>query len=192
MKYEYGSLSYEKRPLTKHIVIKVIAEDYTAVEQRKEEYINEAELIKNAEYAGQAGACPVAGRDALKKVIDIPRSTIEGFKARESQIGTAAYVKQLEEIKPEDAKFQIASGSIANLSEQYGSEAQEVLLDNGILPLIVSHEVRQGTFVCILNIRETLQKGNTKLDAYVITDKLKPIDIKISEYAIGRLDKVLG
>lgn len=193
MLYEYQDLQYEKRAITDHVVVQVIDNSYEAVKQKAPLYSEKAANMKNAEAAGQADACPVFGRDELKAATGILRKTVEGFRFRSAQLGTAVSVEQLEAVTGEDALFQIANGTTINFAVSYSADAVDTLLAGGVLPLVTEKPIEAGTYIGILNIRAALEQGKKELDAYVVTEGSKePIVIKTADFTVQQLDKILN
>lgn len=193
MRYDYQGNSYEKRAVTEHIVVQVIDNNYSNVKNRDEAYKEKAASIKNAEAAGQADACPVFGRDELRAVTSLLRETVDGFRVRTAQLGTAVSVERLEDVTEEDALYQIANGSTVNFALSYSEEAVKNLLKSGILPLVTKEPLPAGTYIGILNIRQDLEQGVKKLDAYVLTaGRKEPVSVETADFTIDQLDRVLN
>lgn len=192
MLYEYKDLQYEKRAITEHIIVQVIDNSYEAVRQREPLYSERAKNMKYAEAAGQADACPVFGRDELRAATGILRETVDGFRFRTTQLGTAVSVEKLEEVAGEDALFQIANGSTVDFAVSYSDEAVDTLLAYGVLPLVTEKPIAVGTYIGILNIRTALEQGKRDLEAYVLAGGEKTlIAVRTLDYAAHRLDKIL-
>lgn len=193
MLYEYKDLQYEKRAITEHIVVQVIANDYKSVKQKDALYTEKTQNMKYAEAAGQADSCPVFGRDELRAATGILRETVDGFRFRSAQLGTAVSVEQLDEVTEEDALFQIVNGTTVDFSVSYSAEAVNELLAGGVLPLVTEKPITAGTYIGILNIRSALEQGKKELEAYVVTEgKKEPIRIKTADFTVQQLDKILN
>ncbi len=193
MLFKYKDLQYEKRAITDHVVVQVIDNSYEAVQQKAAVYTEKTENMKNAEAAGQADACPVFGRDELRAATGILRKTVDGFRFRTSQLGTAVSVERLEKVTEEDALFQIANGTTIDFAVSYSDEAVSTLLAAGVLPLVTERPIAAGTYIGILNIRTALEQGKKELDAYVVTEEGKePIAVKTADFTPEQLEKILN
>lgn len=191
MVYEYKNLSYTKRGLTEDILIQVLEESYPEIIDKSQVYEEHAELTKTAELTGQQDACPVRGRKQLQPAMSYLREYYPGFRARNTQIGSAIYQERIEDVSTEDALYQIVNGTIVNFAEGYDEKAARTLLSKGILPLVVAKPPKTGSLIFIKGIRNALQQGLGKLEAYIFEGSLIPVDVSIGHYKAEELAAVL-
>ncbi len=194
MAYKKDDLTYEKRPLTKDIALKVITKSIPA---NKEDIANFTKLAfpyKSGESAAQVDSCPVAKLEELHGPVRFLKQKYEGFRIRHAQLsGIAAINDTVGNISDDTAEYLIASGSIAVIAKGYEGDTDKKLLKNGILPLVSEEDIKTGEFVFIRNIRSE-ENGikHGKLEAYTVTsEKQLPVNIGIREYSAKELEKIL-
>ena len=194
MTFTKGSLSYEKRPLTKDIALRVISKKVPSTREELDEFTTLAYPYKSGELAAQVDSCPVAKLDDLRESVGFLKQTYEGFRIRHAQLsGIAAVDENIEKIDDETAEHLIASGSIAVIARKFEGDSDKVLLRHGILPLISGEELKENTFVLIRNIRnEDTGIETGELEAYVVTPHTQvSVNIKIDNYEKEELNKIL-
>ncbi len=191
MKYVYENMDYEKRGLTDNILLRVIADDYGLVKERSRKYMGAAFSWKAAEMTSQMDACPVTGREEMQKILRIMRAYDPNYRARATQTGTAVSQQAITDVTEEDALFQIANGSIADIAVSYSEEACDTLLSKGILPLTADRPVPVDTYIFVEGIRAALKAGKRELTAYRLTDGMEPFALRLADgAAMEKLEKV--
>lgn len=191
MKYVYENMDYEKRGLTENILLRIIADDYGQVKERSRKYMGAAFSWKVAEMTSQMDACPVTGRAEMQKILRIMRAYDPGYRARATQTGTAVSQQAITDVTEEDAQFQIANGSIADVAVSYSKEACDALLSRGILPLTADEPVPVDTYIFVESIRTDLKSGKRELKAYRLTDEMEPFALRLADEASPeKLEKV--
>ena len=189
--FTYTDLSYDKRPLTDDIALRVISAELPDTDEKLSEFGKLAKPYKDGEAASQQDACPVTGIPGLRDYVGFLKKTYDGFRIRRLQLSGVAAVKgSAGDISPDTAAYLIAAGSTAVIAGGYENGADEVLLENGILPLVSARELPVGTFILIKGIRSGISGGRT--EAYAVTpDSLTPLEISLGSYPAGKLDKIL-
>lgn len=192
MEYNYGDITYNKRPLTNDIALGIVSNDLTIAENKTAQFKKLTDPYKIGEQASRQNACPVTGFAALRDRIDFLKETFEGFRIRNAQLSGVISVKgTLKNIDGSTAAYLISCGSIAVLAEGYEEDSDKILLANGILPLISSGELPIGTFILIRNIKKDIHKG--KLDSYIVVPgKLSSVNISLSEYTDKELEAIIN
>lgn len=180
MEYTLGNANYNKRGLTKNIIFKIIANEYEPVKKQAPEYEEAAKSLKNAELTSQRDACPVVGRDELKRVIETVRTRIPELRARHTQTGTAISADSIIDVTDDDALFQIVNGTYINVSSVYDDSSKEQLLSKGILPLYSKEVLPVGTIVFVEGISDVIKADEKELNAYIVEDKLIPVKLQLA------------
>lgn len=156
-------------------------------------YVENAKEVHEYEKARQEGNIS----EDLKEVYDKIKS-IEGFENREEKtigIGSTIYAH-----KPGDgsAREQAAScqrvlGASANIAKEYATKRYRTNLINwGIIPFLIEDEdlLAKDDYVFIPNVREELEKGTETLDAYVIGEDVKKIELKLGDLNADEREKL--
>jgi len=149
---------------------------------------------KDPEYVARAKK--IAGWEDLRKtkqpLKDVPELGKalaalhnQGENPGETAIGSVVYA-----IKPGDgsAREQAAScqrvlGGLANIAQEYATKRYRSNLINwGMLPFLLAGgaDFAVGDFIYIPNVRERLQKGESKFPAYIAGKTLKSITLEIA------------
>ena len=191
MLFTYGDLSYEKRPLTDNIALWVITNEFPDNDEKLSAFVRLAKPYKTGEEASQQDACPVVGIKGLREYVDFLKRTYDGFRIRNAQLSAVAAVNGIvDKISGGTAAHLIAAGSIAVIAGGYADGADEVLLDNGILPLVSDSALPEGSFILIRNIRASISGGKT--EAYIVTPESKtPVGISLGTYPEDKFRKIL-
>lgn len=192
MNYSYEETNYNKRSITDNVLIKVISNDYQLVVSKNPVYREAADCLKSAEEVSQSDSCPIVGREELRPVLTALRGRIPQLRARQTQTGTAVSTDRLDAVSEEDAAFQIANGSIANIAVSYGKEARAVLLSHGILPLVTEKPLPAGSFLFLENIRRTLEEGEQKVAAFLVKETLEPVSVRVDFDAKEQLESIFA
>lgn len=179
MNYSYGEQTYNKRSITDNVLVKVISSNYQLVTDKTEEYSELADCLKNAELVSQSDSCPIVGREELRPIIDTLRTRTPKLRARQTQTGTAVSTEALSGITDQDALFQIANGSIANIASSYEPASRDALLAAGVLPLVTAQSLEVGTYIFLENIRQTLDAAQKEITAFLVKETLVPIQISV-------------
>lgn len=189
--FTYGDVSYEKRPLTDDIALRVVSEEFPDTQEKLSGFTKLAKPYKDGEAASQLDACPVTGIPGLRDYVGFLKKTYDGFRIRRLQLSGITAVKGVvDKISGDTAAYLIAAGSLAVIAGGYENGADEVLLEKGILPLVSAQELPAGTFILIKGIRSSI--GGGKTEAYAVTpDSLTPLDISLGFYPAGKLKKIL-
>lgn len=156
-------------------------------------YVAKAKEVHEYEKARQEGDISEDLREVYDKI-----KSIEGFEDREEKtigIGSTIYAH-----KPGDgsAREQAAScqrvlGASANIAKEYATKRYRTNLINwGIIPFLVDDEdlVAKDDYVFIPNVREELEKGTETLDAYIIGEDVKKIELKLGDLNTDEREKL--
>ena len=192
MNYIYNDLTYSKRSITNNVLIKVISNDYQSVVQKTAEYTALADCVKNAELVSQTDSCPIVGREELRPIIDALRTRIPELRARQTQMGTAVSATRLQDITSQDALFQIANGSLADIAVSYEPSSRDELLTAGILPLTVEQPLPCGTFLFLEGVRRALESGQKHITAFLVQESLTPIKVSVDYEDYRQLQHVFA
>lgn len=191
MIYTYNGISYNKRPLTDDIALGIVSNDISSAVNKTDEFEKLTKPYKLGELAGQQDACPVARINGLKEYIDFLKRSFDGFRIRNAQLsGIIAFDGYAESIDDESAAFLSSCGSIAVIVKGYKNRTDNILLANGVIPLISSEVLPKGAFVLIRNIKRDIFSG--ALESYnVHKDKLEKINISLAKYTEKELENIL-
>ncbi len=175
--HSYQGITYEKRKLTNQILLKVITDDYNQVKYKSEIFEENANVIKQAEMVSQQDACPVKINHELEHIMEVLHKHYETLRARNTQTAPVTFVEKPLEVSEEDSEFLLANGSIAILAKYYEEGTKEKLLNHEILPLVTTENFKNNDYVFIDNIIESIEKKQSKLEAFLVKDDLEPVDV---------------
>lgn len=176
-KYQYMGIQYEKRNLTKDILLKIITKDYGLVQGKSETYTAKAKPLKNSEMVSQQDACPVEVNQELEAVMKVLKRHNEHIRARHTQMSPVFYTQKEFDIREDNIDFLLANGTVAVFAKDYKKGVEEQLLQHGILPLITKEDLLEDDFIFIENILSDLKKGEQKVQAYKVENNLVPISV---------------
>lgn len=175
--HSYQGITYEKRKLTNQILLKVITDDYNQVKYKSEIFEENANVIKQAEMVSQQDACPVKINPELEHIMEVLHKHYETLRARNTQTAPVTFVEKPLEVSEEDSEFLLANGSIAILAKYYEEGTKEKLLNHEILPLVTTENFKNNDYVFIDNIIESIEKKQSKLEAFLVKDDLESVDV---------------
>lgn len=175
--HSYQGITYEKRKLTNQILLKVITDDYNQVKYKSEIFEENANVIKQAEMVSQQDACPVKINHELEHIMEVLHKHYETLRARNTQTAPVTFVEKPLEVSEEDSEFLLANGSIAIFAKYYEEGTKEKLLNHEILPLVTTENFKNNDYVFIDNIIESIEKKQSKLEAFLVKDDLEPVDV---------------
>lgn len=175
--HSYQGITYEKRKLTNQILLKVITDDYNQVKCKSEIFEENANVIKQAEMVSQQDACPVKINHELEHIMEVLHKHYETLRARNTQTAPVTFVEKPLEVSEEDSEFLLANGSIAIFAKYYEEGTKEKLLNHEILPLVTTENFKNNDYVFIDNIIESIEKKQSKLEAFLVKDDLEPVDV---------------
>ncbi len=175
--HSYQGITYEKRKLTNQILLKVITDDYNQVKYKSEIFEENANVIKQAEMVSQQDACPVKINHELEHIMEVLHKHYETLRARNTQTAPVTFVEKPLEVSEEDSEFLLANGSMAIFAKYYEEGTKEKLLNHEILPLVTTENFKNNDYVFIDNIIESIEKKQSKLEAFLVKDDLEPVDV---------------
>ena len=181
MDYQYKDLPvYHRRSTTDNIAFKIVTDSFELITGKSEEYIALSRNLKAAEETSQVDSCPVAGRAELQALLKALRTKHPDLRARHTQMGASVLTPANAVITEEDALFESANGTLANLSASFTDTECEALVNKGILPLVVKGDVSVGDYIFIEQIRKAIEQGAARLDAYIIKEGYTPVEIELA------------
>ena len=152
-------------------------------------YVGRAKEIQKAEKALEAGECPAEAVPELKPVMDAIRAHFSDVSKENIGIGSTIFA-----VKPGDgsAREQAAScqkvlGGWANIANEYATKRYRSNLINwGMLPFLTDadHEAlpfKNGDYIFVPNVRKAVEEKKDVINAYVVGDELKEIQLKLGD-----------
>ena len=153
MEYKYAELSYNSRDISTDASLYVISDKLPKTAEEREEFEQKAKPYKLGELAAQTDSCPIVNLSFLRERIDFLKRTIDGFRIRNTVLsGIISVDHKITDLTHDTASFLIASGSAAILAKGYDSATKEILLDNGILPLVSYEAIEIGSLILVRNL----------------------------------------
>lgn len=125
----------------------------------------------------QQDACPVKINHELEHIMEVLHKHYETLRARNTQTAPVTFVEKPLEVSEEDSEFLLANGSIAIFAKYYEEGTKEKLLNHEILPLVTTENFKNNDYVFIDNIIESIEKKQSKLEAFLVKDDLEPVDV---------------
>lgn len=181
MEYKYKDLLvYHRRSTTDNIAFKVVTDDFSLIENKSTEYIDLAQTLRVSEETSQLDACPLVGHQELHDVITAIRTKHPNLRARHTQMGAAVLTPADASINEEDALFESANGTLANLAASFTPEECDILVNKGILPILVKGNIPVGDYIFLEGIRSVIEQGDTKLEANIIREGYTPVELELA------------
>lgn len=181
MDYQYKNLPvYHRRSTTDNIAFKIVTDNFKFVTEKSEEYVSLSRNLKAAEETSQVDSCPVAGRAELQALLKALRTKHPDLRARRTQMGACVLTPADADISEEDALFESANGTLANVSTSFTAQECDALVGKGILPIIVKGTVHVDDYIFVEGIRSVIENGGTKLDSYIIREGYTPVEMELA------------
>ena len=152
-------------------------------------YVGRAKEVQKAEAAREAGEEPYAVLPELKAAVDAIRTQFPDINEENTGIGSTIFA-----VKPGDgsAREQAAScqkvlGGWANIANEYATKRYRSNLINwGMLPFLTDadHEAlpfKNGDYIFVPNVRKAVEEKKDVINAYVVGDELKEIQLKLGD-----------
>ena len=151
--------------------------------RRVPEYVGKAKAVMNAEHARKNGECPEEVAEVLKKV-----RTIEGCEEiKDEQIDLSSTIYA---VKPGDGSAREQAASCqrvllggANITEEYATKRYRSNLINwGMIPFQMAGtpDFEDDDYIFVPDIRKALDTDMQNIKAYVISDTVRPLTLKIA------------
>ena len=160
-----------------------------ALSRKDPAYVGRAKEVQKAEKAREAGNCPCEAFDELKPVWDEIKKAYPDMNSENTCIGSTIFA-----VKPGDgsAREQAAScqkvlGGWANIAVEYATKRYRSNLINwGMLPFLTDadHEAlpfKNGDYIFVPNVRKAVEEKKDVINAYVVGDELKEIQLKLGD-----------
>ncbi len=151
--------------------------------RRVPQYVKKCKVVREYEYAREAGENPFEKFQELKPVFDMVSEIID-ITPLDLGIGSLIYAN-----KPGDgsAREQAAScqkvlGGWGNICREYATKRYRSNVINwGMLPFTLSEEIFFGDddFIFIKDIRKALESGSEKVSAYVLGDSVREFKLEL-------------
>ncbi len=151
--------------------------------RRCPDYVENSKDIREFEYTREKGENPFEKFEELKPVFNKIKGIVN-FNYDEVGIGSVLYAN-----KPGDgsAREQAAScqkvlGGWANISKEYATKRYKSNVINwGMLPFTIEKDIPFGKYdyIFVVDIRDSLLSGKEEVTAYVVTDSIKEIKLKL-------------
>ena len=152
-------------------------------------YVGRAKEIQKAEHAIENGECPLEVVPELKPVMEVVQKAYPEVGKGNLGIGSTIFA-----VKPGDgsAREQAAScqkvlGGWANIANEYATKRYRSNLINwGMLPFLTDadHEAlpfKNGDYIFVPNVRKAVEEKKDVINAYVVGDELKEIQLKLGD-----------
>ncbi len=176
MEYRYNDLSYKRRDITSDTAVYVVSDNLPETAEERAEFEKKTQAYKLGEIAAQSNSCPIVNLSHLRERIDYLKETIDGFRIRNSILtGIISLNKELTDLDEDIAAFLIAAGSAAIIARGYDNKTKEILLANGILPLISEEEISKDSLILIQNLKDFDHISAWK----TLSDRIEKINIRI-------------
>jgi len=160
-------------------------------------YVGRAKQIQKSEKARLSGESPFEENKDLENVFNIIKENFDNITLKNTGIGSVLYA-----IKPGDgsAREQAAScqkvlGCYANIAREYATKRYRSNLINwGVLPFVLEDEpnFKCNDFIFIPNIRKAVAENPSKIDAYIMTDKVVKFSLRVDKLTKDELDIILS
>lgn len=170
-----------------------------ALSRKDPAYVGRAKEVQKAQKAIEAGQCPLEVLDELKPVMAKVREDYP--EAGEGNLGVGSTIFA---VKPGDgsAREQAAScqkvlGGWANIANEYATKRYRSNLINwGMLPFITEedHEklsFKNGDYIFVPDIRKAVEEKVSAIKAYVVSDTLKEITLKLGDMTDAEREIIL-
>ena len=152
-------------------------------------YVGRAKEVQKAQKAIQEGKCPVEALPEMKPVMDVIKKDYPNVSKENLGVGSTIFA-----VKPGDgsAREQAAScqkvlGGWANIAVEYATKRYRSNLINwGMLPFLTDadHEAlpfKNGDYIFVPNVRKAVEEKKDVINAYVVGDELKEIQLKLGD-----------
>ena len=160
-----------------------------ALSRKDPAYVGRAKEVQKAQKAIEAGTCPLDVLDELKPVMAAIQKSYPEVGKGNIGVGSTIFA-----VKPGDgsAREQAAScqkvlGGWANIANEYATKRYRSNLINwGMLPFLTDadHEAlpfKNGDYIFVPNVRKAVEEKKDVINAYVVGDELKEIQLKLGD-----------
>ena len=158
-----------------------------ALSRKDPAYVGRAKEVQVAEKAIEEGKCPSEALPELKPVLDTIHTSYPDVDKTNVGVGSTIFA-----VKPGDgsAREQAAScqkvlGGWANIANEYATKRYRSNLINwGMLPFLISAgdlPFKNGDYLFIPEIRKAVEEKAETITAYVVSDTLKPFELKLGD-----------
>ena len=160
-----------------------------ALSRKDPAYVGRAKEVQKAQKAIEAGTCPLDALAELKPVMSKIQAAYPEVGEGNVGVGSTIFA-----VKPGDgsAREQAAScqkvlGGWANIAVEYATKRYRSNLINwGMLPFLTDadHEAlpfKNGDYIFVPNVRKAVEEKKDVINAYVVGDELKEIQLKLGD-----------
>ena len=160
-----------------------------ALSRKDPAYVGRAKEVQKAQKAIEAGTCPLDALEELKPVMSKIQAAYPEVGEGNVGVGSTIFA-----VKPGDgsAREQAAScqkvlGGWANIAVEYATKRYRSNLINwGMLPFLTDadHEalpIKNGDYIFVPNVRKAVEEKKDVINAYVVGDELKEIQLKLGD-----------
>ena len=160
-----------------------------ALSRKDPAYVGRAKEVQKAQKAIEAGTCPLDALEELKPVMSKIQAAYPEVGEGNVGVGSTIFA-----VKPGDgsAREQAAScqkvlGGWANIAVEYATKRYRSNLINwGMLPFLTDadHEAlpfKNGDYIFVPNVRKAVEEKKDVINAYVVGDELKEIQLKLGD-----------
>ena len=160
-----------------------------AISRKDPPYLRRAKEVQKAQKAIEAGTCPLDALEELKPVMSKIQAAYPEVGEGNVGVGSTIFA-----VKPGDgsAREQAAScqkvlGGWANIAVEYATKRYRSNLINwGMLPFLTDadHEAlpfKNGDYIFVPNVRKAVEEKKDVINAYVVGDELKEIQLKLGD-----------
>ena len=170
-----------------------------ALSRKDPAYVGRAKEVQKAQKAIEAGTCPLDALEELKPVMSKIQAAYPEVGEGNVGVGSTIFA-----VKPGDgsAREQAAScqkvlGGWANIAVEYATKRYRSNLINwGMLPFLTDadHEAlpfKNGDYIFVPNVRKAVEEKKDVINAYVVGDELKEIQLKLGDLTDGERQIIL-
>ena len=160
-----------------------------ALSRKDPAYVGRAKEVQKAQKAIEAGTCPLDALEELKPVMSKIQAAYPEVGEGNVGVGSTIFA-----VKPGDgsAREQAAScqkvlGGWANIAVEYATKRyRSILINWGMLPFLTDadHEAlpfKNGDYIFVPNVRKAVEEKKDVINAYVVGDELKEIQLKLGD-----------
>ena len=170
-----------------------------ALSRKDPAYVGLAKEVQKAQKAIEANTCPLEVLEELKPVMAVIRKTYPEVGEGNLGVGSTIFA-----VKPGDgsAREQAAScqkvlGGWANIANEYATKRYRSNLINwGMLPFITEEDhtslsFKNGDYIFVPEVRKAVEEKWDTVKAYVVSDGLKEIDLKLGDLTDNEREIIL-
>ncbi|SFA84017.1 aconitate hydratase [Acetitomaculum ruminis DSM 5522] len=160
-------------------------------------YVGRAKEVQKAEKAREKGESPEEAYGEIKEIMENVTKSFKDANWTNTGIGSSIFA-----VKPGDgsAREQAAScqkvlGGWANIANEYATKRYRSNLINwGMLPFVIEKgdlPFKNGDYIFIPSVKESIQKKNQDIKAYVVGKELKEFYLTLGELTDDERDIIL-